>query len=157
MNTYGYADQNPLRYIDPLGLASSLNSCAGHNAVACANAGISAPRTSGAANTGGAILCFIFDICSANESSEEGDDGGQCPSLPDGLVGEQDDLSGQRGGRHKSGPLAPEHGGTGNPQDDFDQLTGGTGRPAPDNYPPGTQIGITVLLSVREQIAMERV
>ncbi|MDD7973897.1 S41 family peptidase [Roseinatronobacter alkalisoli] len=43
----------------------------------------------------------------------------------DGLVGEQDSKAGPRGGRHVSGPLTPENGGTGNPAQDWEVLTGG--------------------------------
>jgi filamentous hemagglutinin len=48
-----------------------------------------------------------------------------------------------QGNRQISGPLAPEHGGTGNAQEDFDLLTGGQSSPAPPDstYPPGTLIG----------------
>lgn len=49
------------------------------------------------------------------------------------------------GKRHKSGPLTPENGGTGNAQDDFDKLTGGTGHAFPENDSrskiPGSQVG----------------
>jgi hypothetical protein len=45
------------------------------------------------------------------------------------------------GKRHNSGPLDPSQGGTGNPQKDFDALTGGQSGPAGDRYPPGTLIG----------------
>lgn len=43
----------------------------------------------------------------------------------DGLVGEQDSKAGPRGGRHVSGPLTPENGGTRNPEQDWEVITGG--------------------------------
>jgi hypothetical protein len=65
------------------------------------------------------------------------------PAVPTGLVGTQDGKGGRAGGRVNSGPLAPEHGGTGNAAKDFDHLTGGKSGPAPDGsrLPPGTQVG----------------
>jgi RHS repeat-associated protein len=65
------------------------------------------------------------------------------PAVPTGLVGTQDGKGGQAGGRVNSGPLAPEHGGTGDAGKDFDHLTGGKSGPAPggSTLPPGTQVG----------------
>jgi RHS repeat-associated protein len=65
------------------------------------------------------------------------------PALPDGLVGKDDSKSRQQGGRVNSGPLAPEHGGTGDSAKDFDKLTGGKSSPAPKEkgYPEGTRVG----------------
>ena len=65
--------------------------------------------------------------------------GGEVPALPEGPVGE-----GPRpgGGRINSGPLAPEHGGTGDAEKDFEILTGGTGAPSEDaGRPSGTRQG----------------
>jgi hypothetical protein len=46
-------------------------------------------------------------------------------------------------GRINSGPLAPDHGGTGDSETDFGTLTGGKFGPAPADkgYPPGTLVG----------------
>ena len=49
------------------------------------------------------------------------------------LLGEQDAIAGQSGNRHVPGPLAPEHGGTGRPMEDFEKITGGTYAPDPNN------------------------
>ncbi len=63
------------------------------------------------------------------------------PDVPDTLVGTQDKKAGRQGKRHNSGPLDPSQGGTGDPQKDFDTLTGGQSGPAGTDYPPGTLIG----------------
>lgn len=57
------------------------------------------------------------------------------PGVPDMLVGTDQKKS--SGKRVNSGPLAPEHGGTGDDQKDFDKLTGGDHGPAPSEkgYP----------------------
>lgn len=71
-------------------------------------------------------------------------DGKTVPPVPGELVGDQSDpRAGQRGKRHTSGQLTQGNGGTGDAQADFNHLTGGTGQPmpAPNTYPPGTQIG----------------
>ena len=69
----------------------------------------------------------------------------KAPDVPKTLVGIKDKKSGAQGKRFNSGPLAPENGGTGSIDDDFDVLTGGPGNygPAPSGlgYPPGTVIG----------------
>lgn len=74
-------------------------------------------------------------------SNEQAQPRPQAPPLPGGLVG--DDQSKPRGGRVNSGPLAPEHGGTGDAGQDFGHLTGGTGAPAPagSRLPEGSQVG----------------
>lgn len=70
------------------------------------------------------------------------------PPVPDVLVGEQNDPRAgpaRSGNRHTSGPLAPQFGGVGNIQRDFDYLTGGTGKPFPDSDSrsriPGAVVG----------------
>ena len=67
------------------------------------------------------------------------------PSLPDVLVGDQSDSRAgpnRDGTRHTSGPLSPDHGGTGDFQADLDTLTGGS-RPwqSGDRAPPGSLVG----------------
>lgn len=65
------------------------------------------------------------------------------PPVPTGLVGEQDGGAGQAGGRHNSGPLSSENGGTGDTVQDFNRLTGSTAVPAAFGllYPAGTLVG----------------
>ena len=62
---------------------------------------------------------------------------------PSELVGTRDAQSGARGNRINNGPLDPTNGGTGNARDDFDSLTGGHSRPAPESssLPPGSLVG----------------
>jgi RHS repeat-associated protein len=61
--------------------------------------------------------------------------------LPTGPVGTDPEPT--KGSRTKSGPLAPEHGGSGDAGKDFGTLTGGNSAPAaPEKrYPAGTQVG----------------
>jgi filamentous hemagglutinin len=70
------------------------------------------------------------------------------PPLPTGLVGDQNsDKAGlsNNGKRHTSGGLTPENGGTGDPDKDFDYLTGGKSRPTKEgdktSTKPGARIG----------------
>lgn len=86
----------------------------------------------------------------ANEAlneSAEGNAGGEteAPPLPDILVGDQSDPRAgpnQSGKRHTSGPLSPEHGGTGDFEKDLETL-GGNIRPwqPGDSAPPGSLVG----------------
>lgn len=84
----------------------------------------------------------------SGDSGDAGDkpsaDGDKVVQLPSDLVGSQDEQARQQGKRHVSGPLAPEHGGTGEAAADFDKLTGGRSKPAPDTMglPPGSRIGV---------------
>jgi RHS repeat-associated protein len=164
LGLYSYAHQNPVRYTDPDGNAVPLiiAACAASNACVAAAAAtvvlvtnpqarealgksmVSAGKAIGegvsAANE--KIKNLIFNESNEGKKDEAAPKEG-AKELPDVLVGEQDKLSGQRGKRHVSGPLAPEHGGTGNAEQDFETLAGGKGKPAPvgSNYPPGTVVG----------------
>ncbi len=70
-------------------------------------------------------------LCSRGQ---EPSDINSAPPVPDDYVGVQGEQSGTSasGNRHTSGPLAPENGGTGDAQKDFDKLTGGTGKRFPE-------------------------
>jgi hypothetical protein len=61
--------------------------------------------------------------------------------LPKGYVGENPTRG--KGGDRNSGPLTPENGGTGDPEKDFEQLTGGRYRAAGPlgGYRPGAMRG----------------
>lgn len=65
------------------------------------------------------------------------------PPPPNGLVGTQDGQGGTTRGLVNNGPLAPEHGGGGNAESDFDTLTGGRSSPPPEGstLPDGSRIG----------------
>lgn len=84
---------------------------------------------------------------SPKDSSANGPGSGAGPGggrdIPDKLVGLQDNKSRKQGKRVNNGVLAPENGGTGNAQRDFEYLTGGRYGPPPSNkgYPEGTLIG----------------
>jgi filamentous hemagglutinin len=94
-------------------------------------------------------LGFMESRAGAAGGSDEGalNAGGadNVPPLPDVLVGDQSDprAGPNRGGtRHTSGPLKPEHGGTGDFQADLDRLTGGARPWQPgDKAPPGSLVG----------------
>jgi len=65
----------------------------------------------------------------------------EAPPVPDGNVGTPPHSDG-KGGQTQSGPLHPDHGGTGDPDKDFGHLTGGTGKPnETGGRPPGTKTG----------------
>jgi len=68
-----------------------------------------------------------------------------CPKCPETLVGDQSDPRAgpnKGGGKHTSGPLLPEHGGTGDFRTDLDKLAGGVQPWSPgDKAPPGSLVG----------------
>jgi RHS repeat-associated protein len=71
----------------------------------------------------------------------EGKSDQPAPPLPTGPVGTPPHTEG-KGGQIQSGPLHPNHGGSGNPHRDHDHLTGGTGKPNnTGGRPPGTRVG----------------
>ncbi len=78
---------------------------------------------------------------SAAHNDSAPSEGPKSPGVPDKLVGTGQTKS--SGKRVNSGPLAPEHGGAGDDQKDFDKLTGGEHGPAPaeKRYPAGTRVG----------------
>ncbi len=67
------------------------------------------------------------------------------PAIPDKLVGDQSDPRAgpnKNGGKHTSGPLTPDNGGTGQFRPDLDKLTGGVRPWQPgDKAPPGSLVG----------------
>jgi len=135
LNWYAYVGNDPLNNTDPSG-RTAIAAGAG---VGCAVTGPACPAgatvgaIAGTVVTGAVILWAILNHDDATDS----------PDAPETTVGEDQRPSKKSGGRTNSGPLAPEHGGTGNVDEDFETLTGGNSSPAPDdsNLPEGSRVG----------------
>jgi len=136
MNLYAYVGNDPVNGVDPMGLAvnCSSSSCA-IEARSLLELGVDL------AFVGGVYVRRVVEnaISLAPVHNEQAKP--TAPPVPDLPVGENP-KPGRNGGRPVSGPFAPEHGGTGDAGQDFDHLTGGTGKPYDaQGRPPGTQIG----------------
>lgn len=140
-NRYWYANDNPYRYTDPDGRSVSCD------ASSCTiEAHSLLEEAADYVYVGAKYAQRLIQIKLAEHSRptpSHNESHPESPALPKGLVGVQDAKSGQRGGKHRSGPLAPEHGGTGDSEKDFGKLTGGVSGPASaeKDYPAGTQVG----------------
>jgi RHS repeat-associated protein len=144
MNMYAYVGGDPVNATDP----SGRNAVVAGAAAGCAVSGPACPAGAAVGAVGGLILtgvCYFYCSDAVDAAREFWDyvnrADSNTPPVPGQIVGE-----GPRqgsGGRIVSGPLAPENGGTGKVDEDFDKLTGGSSRPATekDRRPPGTQIG----------------
>lgn len=140
LNTYSYAAGNPVTNIDPYGESVSAvgGVIIGEGAKACVGSGGTACGAAAVVIVGGVSIYAggaVYDTCSVPIGrgldwvfAEEP------PELPEDIVGEQDDKSGLSGsgGRHNSGPLDKENGGTGDPVKDFEKLGGPTSTPTND-------------------------
>lgn len=122
-NRYGYANNNPIVNVDPDGrsVTCGQDSCTieAHSVLEFVVdyafvQGLVAQRA-----IQNQMTQHTAPLTQQNESQEGS------PPLPGGLVGVQDGISGVRGKRTNSGPLAPEHGGTDDAGKDFGKLTGG--------------------------------
>jgi RHS repeat-associated protein len=150
LNLYTYVGNDPLDRTDPSGNAGELvaGGCAITAEVGCAPGAIIGGVIEGIVYVGSAAYVAykahqaIQNSSETKPSDKPAEVAPKAPPLPGGLVGDQSDpRAGQSSGkRHNSGPLTPENGGTGNANDDFDKLTGGTGT-APPNRAPGTVRG----------------
>jgi hypothetical protein len=168
INIYTYAANNPVGYVDPSGLFGTAvmdMASAGSTPIfrfnivvigfrppSISNVGFFVPAIPSAiANVVGALAALAAiapqlaelaeKLINQNDSADEPQPQQEAPAIPDGLVGTQDDDAGERGNRHVSGPLAPEHGGTGDAQQDFGKLAGGQWRPVDPTADNGGQIG----------------
>lgn len=151
LDLYAYVHGDPINNVDPTGavcepcLAAALARSGGRYLIAGITTQVDSPLP-GPADVVGIGLAvvttgaLVWDVGSAILQNDQAT---STPSLPEGLVGEQDDKSGPRGKGWVSGPLSPDYGGTGDADQDFDQLTGGQSGPAPagDRYPDGTRKG----------------
>ncbi|HEX7031208.1 MAG TPA: RHS repeat-associated core domain-containing protein, partial [Gammaproteobacteria bacterium] len=144
-NRYRYANGNPYMYTDPDGRSGEFVVLRGVLSIAAADAAtpdptdVAAPAkaavytTAIAATAIGGTIVWV-----TNQASES-----TSPEIPEGLVGEQDGKGGSKKGRHNSGPLSEENGGTGSAEKDFEKLTGGNSGPAPEGsrLPEGSRVG----------------
>ncbi len=128
MNLYAYVHNDPMNYVDHTGKSAVMvwgTRAAG--GLVCL-APVPGARVAGVAIIAMTIPGDTPTDSMMNESSE----------LPGNLVGVQDDKAGPQGNRHNSGPLAPEHGGTGDAEADFGVLNPSGNAEETDN---GTQVG----------------
>jgi RHS repeat-associated protein len=144
LNLYAYVRNNPLSRTDPDGHTCVGPTTCGLEAGAAIGTfiepggGTAVGAVIGAA-VGGAITGYFIGKAILHHIHQS-QNSSKTP-LPTGPVGT--DPQPTKGSRTKSGPLAPEHGGSGDAGKDFGTLTGGNSAPAaPEKrYPAGTQVG----------------
>lgn len=136
-NRYVYARNNPYKFTDPDGRDVACNGttcnirCQGAECFGdFAKYGM-IRMLSDAAD----LTRILFPIIQQSQ--------GDSPPLPEGMVGTKDGEGGRTRTRENNGPLAPEHGGTGNAETDFDHLTGGNSSPPGEGstLPEGSKVG----------------
>jgi RHS repeat-associated protein len=146
-NRYWYANNNPYKNIDPDGrnpVAIAAAGCAASAAcagVAVAGAGIAVAGIEASSDSISPVTRIAIEGVRLINGVMKNE--AKSPGVPKGLVGTKDGAGGEQGKRVNNGPLAPEHGGTGDAEKDFGSLTGGKSAPAPSDkgYPEGTRIG----------------
>ncbi len=145
VNLYAYVANDPVNGTDPTGTQAATEAGAAIGCAATIEVGC-APGAAGGAIIGGIIdlagaasaVCIASPACRGMVGSIFHHD---APPVPTGPVGTPPHTDG-KGGQTQSGPLHPDHGGTGDPDKDFGHLTGGTGKPnETGGRPPGTQVG----------------
>lgn len=139
-NRYAYANNNPSKFKDPDGRFAA------HVLRATYALSYRAATAAGAGHLGSRLGLGIWNAI--HQESSEADGTNSAPPVPGDLVGDQSDPRAgpsSSGKRHKSGKLTPENGGTGDADKDFDELTGGTGKPFPSSDGrskiPGARVG----------------
>jgi RHS repeat-associated protein len=143
INLYAYVANDPVNKTDPTGM------CAGPLIIPC---GIAAEEVIVAGAAAASAACVAY-CPSADDWAKAGravSDGlrsigdklfNKAPPVPTEPVGTPPRTPG-KGGQIQSGPLHPDHGGTGDADADHDHLTGGTGRPNESGgRPAGTRVG----------------
>ena len=141
LNLYGYVKDDPTNKTDPTGMVAGVDDAAEGVAalVAVGILAVGAYENGQCSGAGGCIGVaasqvgdFIGGLIHHNDAPHP---------LPDQPVGENP-KPGRTGNDTKSGPMKPEHGGTGDAGKDFGKLTGGKSGPNTESgRPPGTQVG----------------
>lgn len=148
MNLYAYVGNDPVNMSDPTGRNGV--SVAGRVARYCTSGGAITAAGCVAIGVLGALVVApgvrqeqVINPQRPRSTPPPPMRNEEATPLPDEPVGSPDDRKTGKGGQIQSGPLAPENGGTGNPNEDFDVLTGGKSSPAPEDstFPEGTRIG----------------
>lgn len=145
-NRYAYANNNPFKFTDPDGRAAlaAVAGLTGLVVVAAAQYNANPGAKQSADQAARAVSAAVQKLGNwLRADAAEG--ANNPPPLPDVVVGDQSDprAGPNKGGtKHTSGPLRPDHGGTGDFQADLDKLTGGVRPWQPgDKAPPGSLVG----------------
>jgi RHS repeat-associated protein len=152
LNLYAYVGSDPLDHTDPSGKCLE-DACIGEAILVAGAASIAcdlycADVANGIGNLVGAaaqgakgVYDAVRGLFNEAKPADKPTPNKESPPAPGQIVGTPpNDV---RGNRTNSGPLAPEHGGTGDSGADFDHLTGGNHGPAPadSSLPEGSRVG----------------